>query len=549
MNRQSEPLPPVERRTLAAFALLSLVLRAAAYFRYRFDSDEPQHLHVTWGWTAGMVQYRDYFDNHAPLFHMASAPILALFGERPDILLYMRAPMLLLWITVLGCTWILARRFWCREIAIGAVFLLAIYPPFFLKSLEYRTDNAWNALCLVALVVLTGGNPASERRASTARMFVTGFVLGVALSVSMKTSLLVVSLVLAALATAFALRQRVALAGAVRAALAFACGFVIVPGLVSAFFISRGAWDELLYCVFRFNEFIAATHGGLGIPLRLLYPAGMFLLMRYARHVALPEHDDDTGRQRLFLAMLLGVYIVTLGTFWVLISQRDVLPMMPLAAIFAASWIRARFSGPRRRAAAFAMVATACFVGIGHYTAWLADGTAWHITMMNQALRLSRPGEPLMDYKGETVYRKRPFYYVFETITREAMSKGLIADTIAEDVMKANCHVAQADGPFWPPRSRAFLSANFLDMGRLRAAGQWIQPDGSFSIALPGGYVVVGLDGPVAGSIDGMPLRGPRILTRGGHRFKGVPGERLAVLWAPAFARGFSPFHLKDRDF
>src|SRR3981081_2311786 len=93
-----------ERLTLIGIAVLSCVVHAAAYFRYRFDSDEPQHLHVAWGWTAGLVQYRDLFDNHSPLFHLSTAPILALFSERPDIMLCMRAPMLVFWAFVLGCT-------------------------------------------------------------------------------------------------------------------------------------------------------------------------------------------------------------------------------------------------------------------------------------------------------------------------------------------------------------------------------------------------------------------------------------------------------------
>ena len=52
---------------------------------------------IAWGWTAGLVQYRDIFDNHSPLFHLATAPLLALAGERPDILFTMRAPMLVRW--------------------------------------------------------------------------------------------------------------------------------------------------------------------------------------------------------------------------------------------------------------------------------------------------------------------------------------------------------------------------------------------------------------------------------------------------------------------
>jgi hypothetical protein len=41
-----------------------------------------------------------------------------------------------------------------------------------------------------------------------------------------------------------------------------------------------------------------------------------------------------------------------------------------------------------------------------------------------------------------------------------------------------------------------------------------------------------------------------RPLAAGVHTFTAaLEGERLACLWAPAFARGFSPFHLRDLDF
>ena len=33
-------------------------------------------------------------------------------------------------------------------------------------------------------------------------------------------------------------------------------------------------------------------------------------------------------------------------------------------------------------------------------------------------LRLSRPQEYVMDLKGETVFRRRPFYYTIEAVTK-----------------------------------------------------------------------------------------------------------------------------------
>ena len=167
--------------------------------------------------------------------------------------------------------------------------------------------------------------------------------------------------------------------------------------------------------------------------------------------------------------------------------------------------------------------------------------------MMNQALRLTRPGEPLMDIKGETIYRHRPFYYPFELITRSQMAHGIIPDTVAQDVVRSRTYVAQADGPMWPPASRAWLSAHFVNLGRLRGAGNWVKKDGAFTIGVPGEYVVLDAEGESRGLLDGTPYTGPRPLAAGPHRFLG--GKEACVLWAPAWRRGHSPFHLRDLEF
>src|SRR5947209_10427369 len=113
-----------ERLLAIAIAAATLAMRAVAFFHYRFDSDEPQHLHVAWGWTAGLLQYRDVFDNHAPLFQILTAPILRIVGERPDVLLFMRVPMLLPFAAIVAGTYILGRRLYSHHIAIWSAVLL-----------------------------------------------------------------------------------------------------------------------------------------------------------------------------------------------------------------------------------------------------------------------------------------------------------------------------------------------------------------------------------------------------------------------------------------
>src|SRR6266545_1069138 len=100
-------LHPAERWTLLALSAAMLALRLPYVFTYPYDSDEPQHLHVAWAWTRGLLQYRDVFDNHAPLFHMLSAPLVALFGETPRILVLMRLAMIPLFVAALWGSYLL----------------------------------------------------------------------------------------------------------------------------------------------------------------------------------------------------------------------------------------------------------------------------------------------------------------------------------------------------------------------------------------------------------------------------------------------------------
>ncbi|HSP33572.1 MAG TPA: glycosyltransferase family 39 protein [Thermoanaerobaculia bacterium] len=519
-----------EKIALAACAAVSLALRYFAFFRYRFDSDEPQHLHVAWGWTAGLVQYRDFFDNHAPLFHILTAPLLAALGERSDILFYMRAAMLPLFAVVIVCTYLLATRLYSTSVALWSAVVLSLLPPFFLKSLEYRTDNLWNTVWCIALLVFLSGPP------SPLRWFIGGLVLGTAMTVSLKTTLLAVTLAGAALILRWLLRDRTPVASSAAAAVA---GLAVMPAIVSAYFFSVGAFNDFIYCVFTFNTLIERAR-----PHTIVAPIAWPFLM--AAVVIIARRSTSRVPARLFCAIAFAVFVVTLISFWPLISPRDMLPVMPLGIIFIVAAFDRRGKRIVWSTAAAAVLAGSLF----YYAEGFRDHTTEFVTAMNQVLRLTRPGEWIMDLKGETIYRPRPYYNIFEMITTQAMRKGLLLDRVPERVVARRCYVAQADARFFPPRARAFLNANFLDLGRLRAAGQWIRPDGTFTIAVPGPYVVVDVTGLASGSLDGSPGSGPRELAGGAHRFdRANPRQRVAVLWAPAFARGFSPFHLQDRDF
>ncbi len=518
-----------ERLLFAATVAVTLVLRALAFFRYRFDSDEQQHLHVVWGWTAGLVQYRDVFDNHAPLFHLLTAPLLALVGERRDVLLWMRLPMLVTFAVVIWGTYVLGRELYDERVGRWAALLLALFPPYFLKSVEFRPDNLWTALWIVALVLLVKGRP----------MFVVGLVFGAAFATSLKTSLLVVSLAVAIAMVVWFMR---ALPDRLTppppgGVLRFLIGLSIVPAVLAIGLAAAGAWDALVYCNFTFNGAVYVTRRNAWVG-RAIFPFAFAAVV-----IASWRWRRVSNGWRYVLAVMTGVFTVTIAGFWVLISPRDFLALMPIGALFAAAFL----VRVRRPVLTFAIILLAFTGALWKYADRFENRTEWHFTMLDQALRLTHPGESLMDVKGETIFRRRPSYHAFENIARAQIARGILRDTVPEDVVAKRTYVAQADGPMWPPRARAFLSANFLNMGRLRAAGQWIGEDGSFTIAIPGEYVIVVDRGEARGSLDGTAYAGARMLPAGKHRFVGEKGA--AVLWAPAFRRGHSPFHLRDLKF
>jgi hypothetical protein len=133
------------------------------------------------------------------------------------------------------------------------------------------------------------------------------------------------------------------------------------------------------------------------------------------------------------------------------------------------------------------------------------------------------------------------------------MISGTIEDQIPERVIATGTCVAVLDTPRFPPRTRDFLARTFVPVGAVRVVGQIlgrVDPGASalvaFDIAVPAWYAIVGERGGVAGLLDGRPYAGPRRLAAGRHEFRpapqATPAGRIAVLWARAARKGYSPF-------
>lgn len=539
-------IPRAEK--LLAFALLAaaLALRCFYIFRFRYDSDEPQHLHTTWGWTQGLLQYRDFFDNHTPLFHLLFSPLVAALGERADILDFMRFAMVPLWLFCLWCVWKIGRTLFSPRAGLWAAVFLSLLPWWFFPAIEYRTDNLWTPLWLAALTVFVTG------RMSAWRGFAGGMLLGLCFCASMKTTVLFTASALAALAAPQLVARRFdfgKIARTLRAAAPVVVGALLAPAALCAFFAAQGAWAEFYYGVIQHNLLPGVDAKNHPAHLRLVFPIALPFLGYAALRIARCVPDRALAERRIFLFLVAGIYYAALFSFWTLLTRQDFLPFHPVAMVLIAAlvaWLAEKRLRPVWVLAGFGIVEIALI--FGGRPPWI-DGTAREREILGDTLRLTRPGEWVMDFKGECVFRRRAFFYVTEPLTFVRLRRGIIEDTVPADILEKKVMVALNQDRWFPKMGAAFMTENFLPVGRMRVAGKVIAKDAveagatvAFVVAVPAPYALWSDGKPVRGTLDGTPYTGARELDSGPHEFRSEEGHRrLAIIWQRAVEAGFTP--------
>lgn len=520
----------MKRSSAISLSLIAAALaaRLALIFRYRFDSDEPQHMHVAWGWAHGLAQYRDVFDNHMPLFHLLSSPLFAATGDDPRLLFAARLSMVPLFLAALFLVWRIARSLFDESTAWWSAALAAVVPPFFLGSLEYRTDDLWLVLWLGVMAVAVS-NAAPARKAALG-----GLLLGGAFGVSMKSTLFVTVLLIALIATLLLTMRRAPLPSSRllgKCALIAVATTAIVPALIAGGFAATGLWTPFVYGVFEHNAtpFVHAWHVLWFIPL-------YFFIRAVALRIARSDAEPGLVRRRLFAFLACGAYLTLYASFSPMTNLETYLPFYPLAVLLATPLLMRR----ERLLPAFAIAMLVAIVVTAQ--PWRNEAER-SIVLVEEVVALTHPGETVMDLKGETVFRRRPFYFVLEAITNVKLRLGVIRDTIADTLVHSRTYVVA--GEALPPAALKFVHRYYVPWGAVHVAGAELEPlhDGSpasFDIGVPGPYVVLGERGVVRATIDGVAVGRSGINLAAGrhHVVAHEKTERPVVVWSGALRTG-----------
>jgi len=535
--------------------LLGLLLRFMYVIRQPVNSDEPQHLHVAWGWAHGLMEYRDVYDNHTPLFHVLTAPLVWIVGDRPELFMWARLAMIPLWASTLVATYLAGRSLYGRRVGLWAAVLAGLLQPMFVKSVEFRTDDLWAMCWMWTIAVLVAGT------FTPARGFWSGFLIGLCAGVSIKTGLLVAALGWAAVASVAlpsSSTNRSQLGRYLPSVASMAVGMTLVPLGIILWFKAHGALQPMLNGTIWFNMEPNTTER----PYRMfsLVPALLTLLWLDSRMKRWAPASPLTGCRRV-LFLTVGVFLILELTVWPVDRWQDFLPFWPMLTILfvaAAEGMAGVLPAKQSRFRPAALPGFPLMAGLELAVLLLAlphsAALAHQIKTWHAVLRLTRAGDYVMDEKGELLFRRRAYYYELETITRARIAQHLLPDDITQSLERTNTLVVGPDLRHFPPRDRAFIEANYISVGPLRVAGQFLGPSTSngsdpadraisFEIRIPAWYRMVDSSGPAQGSLDHLPISGPRFLAVGHHTYQPADDNvRTALVLAKAIDQGFHPF-------
>ena len=329
----------MSRRLLPALGwasafLFALALHLQGILSHRWNSDEPQHLHVVRGWAVGLLPYRDVFDNHAPLFSFLCSPLFRLFGETPRIVELMRLAMVPLFLLTLWCIFCLGRALVSVRAGLWGSLFASLWPSWSVKMIEFRADILWTALWLLALTLLLTG------RMNRQRAFLAGLAFGACFSTSLKTTLLLANLLAAGSAALlylwrtrtpaqpFPTREILRLGGC------FLAGMCVLPAAWIAFFSVTGNLSAFRYCLITHN-LVPKAEKTVRHYKRAAWIATVAVMVLLAARVPLARWIPDRGKQtRLLLLLFLNVsFYPLLRGLWTMITPQDFLPISPIFAL------------------------------------------------------------------------------------------------------------------------------------------------------------------------------------------------------------------------
>ena len=526
-------LPVFYALAFAGLLLLFWFIGGRAVYR----NDELQHLHTSLSAAEGKLPYRDYFDNHVPAFQLLSALEIRVLSITPsaDFPVKMRR-LAFPWLTALLLLLILISRSVIsteREQYLSTALLAGAFLPF--MAAQARPEPLWCALFFFSLYLFSSNPPTVKR------FLLLGLINGLNACVSLKTLAFPVLPELLSLPLMLALYPAELTAAAIAA---FLGGLLVFPGLLLLYFNHAGAMHDFLkFAIFYSIHGASGSSGHTGPAM-----AAMCLASVLAYFAAKSFKDRVCPRLAAFL--LPALFSTAILSLYPVREAQTLFPFRILAYLFlsalAVGGLRASLQGARaRRAVLLCLLSGAAYGRLAAENAF-RDNNAGYGKALAVMLKLQPgPGGTVMDAKGESLFWRRPFFYVLETFAVQGIRAGTINDSVPEDCAREAAPVVFLKYPGrFTARDLSFFSDNYLPVcgaPQVMTAGKGLHGE-AFGTLLPLDYRIVCSAGAAGGTLDGKEYSGKTIrLSPGSHRFKTGSCAGPLLIWDKAAETGELP--------
>ncbi|MCU1265559.1 MAG: hypothetical protein JWM21_1877 [Acidobacteria bacterium] len=463
--------------------LISVIIRLALTLNREIDIDEFQHLHAAWMVSQHYVLYRDFWENHSPLFYYLLMPLFHFVREGSTLVIAARIIMSGTAFVILVLVYLLARIDHDRKTSFLAVLVLSYMVIFLQKSIEVRPDQILISLWLTSLWLAIR----SLAKGKTPALCAAGFLLGIAFLFSPKALLPFTVMIITLTIFSFRERARFGFTGFAKLLAVYSLGFIVPIAVCFAFYYHAGTLKAML----TFTVLQNLTYPDPFRPTYLLYLRNICFFTLAGAGLFMHLYNLRRGRIRLsesrLLILISSLLLLVLFVFFEAAPYpQSVLLCAPLLAIYGAEAfkssldkivrIRQRSSKPTGGRAR-ARWPQLLFFGFTMATALVIPGSmlllkahpfrrtnAEQFERMEYVLKLTRSSDVVFDGKSAYIFRPQAYFYSpFYHAVLWRIENGKIQESIPQSLISTHCSVIIYDErvSLLPAATQSFLKANY----------------------------------------------------------------------------------------
>ena len=467
---------------LFGLLLISIVFRLALTLNREVDIDEFQHLHAAWMVSQHYLLYRDFWENHTPLFYYLLIPLFHLVREGSRLVIVARIIMSCAAFIILLLVYLLARIDHDRKTSFLAVLILSYMVIFVEKSIEVRPDQMLISLWLTSLWMAIRSIAGRRKFA----LLSAGGLLGIAFLFSPKALLPFSAMCITFAVLTFRERKRYGFTGFAKLQGLYTLGFMMPIAVCFALFYHAGALKPML-------TFTVVENLKYPDPFRPTYLLHLRNISFFAlAGVGLFMHIRNLRRRLIRVSesrLLILIPALSLLVVFVFVEAapyaQSVLLFAPLLAIYGAEAFKSSLDTIiqnggesseliagywRERWPQLLFFAFTIAAGLVIPTMLLLQAHPFSRTNAEQferleyVLKVTRSSDVVFD--GESAYIFRPqayFYSPFYHAILSSIEHGKIQQSIPQSLTSTHCAVVIYDErvSMLPASTQSFLRANY----------------------------------------------------------------------------------------